>query len=343
MTNSIYIELTNECNLHCFHCYNSSGDFPAKQFDISLIHKIIQERNSLTDFYIALSGGEPLLHSRIADILQAITSASIPVCIVTNGLLLTDSLISFCASNNILLQISIDGPRQVHDTLRGKGTFDRVTDVLKNISRLPEKPRIIIKTVVCRGICGQIKDFTDEMLVYPIERIEFGRLSHSGRADQAFCGQYDIADRELLQLDSELQMVSRLYPGCISSFLPCYHCGLLTNSPDYHLRIDPYGRIFPCQEFSDPGFSLGKINDTSISEALHGARMNQLRAALIDYQEGIVCNTCILKQARKCDKGCMAKALQRKEERNSFACETDGDCAYRVYRYLRRMEELFRR
>ena len=60
---TIYLKLTNRCNLHCKHCYNayasSSSDMCDKVLDASLayVKKIASENEVLLVFH----GGEPLL------------------------------------------------------------------------------------------------------------------------------------------------------------------------------------------------------------------------------------------------------------------------------------------
>lgn len=50
---------------------------------------------------------------------------------VTNGMFLTPKRIDFMNDHNFKLYVSLDGPKQIHEYLRGAGTFDLIMDNLK--------------------------------------------------------------------------------------------------------------------------------------------------------------------------------------------------------------------
>jgi len=61
----------------------------------------------------------------------------------TNRILLTDEIIHFLIENDIYLQVSLDGPREIHDRYRvyknGRGTFNRITGNLKRIREISQE------------------------------------------------------------------------------------------------------------------------------------------------------------------------------------------------------------
>jgi uncharacterized protein len=98
----------------------------------------VEERpERLVSFY----GGEPLLRAgairRLVDELVHDKEVSWQVSVVTNGTLLRRDIAVFLVENDVALQVSLDGPRHVHDRFRrfedGSPTFDVV---LANLSML---------------------------------------------------------------------------------------------------------------------------------------------------------------------------------------------------------------
>jgi molybdenum cofactor biosynthesis enzyme MoaA len=75
--NQIYFYLTEGCNLRCRHCwiapkYQSEGNtYPA--LDLDLFKSIIEQAKLLGLTGVKLTGGEPLLHPAINEILEHIS------------------------------------------------------------------------------------------------------------------------------------------------------------------------------------------------------------------------------------------------------------------------------
>ena len=82
----IYVEITNICNLSCFFCSKDSQlkqEMTVENFEI-IINKIKDYTESI---YLHVKG-EPLLHSKLNEILDICDKNDIKVCITTNGTLL---------------------------------------------------------------------------------------------------------------------------------------------------------------------------------------------------------------------------------------------------------------
>lgn len=84
--NKIYVEITNNCNLQCSFCSKSNlikHEMTNEEFRI-VIQKIKKYTNNI---YLHIKG-EPLLHSKLDDILSICDENNIIVSITTNGTLL---------------------------------------------------------------------------------------------------------------------------------------------------------------------------------------------------------------------------------------------------------------
>lgn len=163
--NMITLQVTQNCNLRCSYCtysdfYNNqqrshsdkrmSLETAIKAIDF-LANRSIDSAQVNVGFY----GGEPLLEFDL--IKKAVSYAEdlfphkeLSFSITSNGTLLTPEILSFFREKNILLMISLDGPKEIHNINRrfaadGSGSFDVVmnnirmiqkdySDYLKNIS-----------------------------------------------------------------------------------------------------------------------------------------------------------------------------------------------------------------
>ena len=67
---NLTIELTNKCNSRCIHCYKDEKN--SIEVPLDMIIKIIDQAYELNVFQITLTGGDPLLHSNIVEIIDYI-------------------------------------------------------------------------------------------------------------------------------------------------------------------------------------------------------------------------------------------------------------------------------
>ena len=93
---------------------------------------------------LLLTGTEPFLYPDILELIEYIVTKKLRLHITTNGVLLSDfasQLVDLCKKpDSISITISLDGIREVHDTIRGvKGTFDKAIAGIKKISEEKRK------------------------------------------------------------------------------------------------------------------------------------------------------------------------------------------------------------
>lgn len=118
--------VTKKCNLRCKHCY--LGDTNDETLSKEELFHILQEILNSSVFEVTITGGEALLVPFLPEIVQKLVEANIKVNIYTNGILL-DKFISVISSkkidkNFISFFVSVDGLRETHDYIRGKGNYD---------------------------------------------------------------------------------------------------------------------------------------------------------------------------------------------------------------------------
>ena len=97
------------CNLSCPECYVSEYiNMPNRKDEIDLSLAKIEELAQNLDFEgVYLTGGEPLAHPEIYDVINYFYLNNKKIYIATNALLLTDNMIEFISDKNIDLLISV--------------------------------------------------------------------------------------------------------------------------------------------------------------------------------------------------------------------------------------------
>jgi len=120
--------LTSMCNLRCKYCYaNIEQRYdlnPHQGYSKEEVFRIVDDFYELGTGMIFLSGGEPLMHENIEEIVNYIVGKGIHLDILTNGTLVEKKIDKIKNAHNVCF--SLDGEKDFNDEIRGKGVFDRV-------------------------------------------------------------------------------------------------------------------------------------------------------------------------------------------------------------------------
>lgn len=126
---SFHIDLTNRCNEKCIHCYHPFDTYQiSKELNTSEVKSLIDIIDDLGVFDVTLSGGEALLREDIEEILEYISEKGMMISLYTNGLLLSEEVVSKLYEYRIkTVSISLYGDiAEVHDQITTvQGSFER--------------------------------------------------------------------------------------------------------------------------------------------------------------------------------------------------------------------------
>lgn len=132
----VWFHLTDACNLQCGHCLFGGRPGPVRMLAAERLIELAKEVYGLGARVFCFTGGEPFLYSRFTEMLRRLLHyADIRLAILTNGLLIPDHLadLSVLDRERLFIQVSLDGPKELHEKLRGKGTFDRTCDSVRRM------------------------------------------------------------------------------------------------------------------------------------------------------------------------------------------------------------------
>ena len=162
MPETVSLFLTYRCNLRCTMCgqwgeHGWARDLTEEEIGKHIpLDRIETLMDELAKYHpaITLFGGEPFLHPEWEAIAHAAKSRGMRVNVITNGVLVGTHAERIIASGIDELIFSLDGPENVHDTMRGgEGVFRRAMESFRNVNELKRKsnsrtPRINISTAI---------------------------------------------------------------------------------------------------------------------------------------------------------------------------------------------------
>lgn len=107
------ISITNSCNMSCFYCHNEGqGHYNKKQFmDINYIEQLVDFiiKNNIYVKKINITGGEPLLHPDLIEIVEKLSKITKDIKLNTNGTLLTkDKIMQLKKAGLTSMNVGID-------------------------------------------------------------------------------------------------------------------------------------------------------------------------------------------------------------------------------------------
>lgn len=148
------IEVTKHCNLRCKTCFffQAFQHTEKNLSDDDLVEKLraLQRRHRIR--FMSWVGGEPLLRRKVIEQASSIFEQNV---VFTNGTLPIPDL-------PIGIGVSLDGPREINDAIRGEGVFDQV------VANLATAPRsVFIQSVVTARNASMVEEFTETLTTLP--------------------------------------------------------------------------------------------------------------------------------------------------------------------------------
>lgn len=281
--NNLVLNVCHDCNLRCKYCFASTGSYKGER---SFMSEEVAKK--AVDWYFGVSGnsktlnlqffgGEPLMNVPLiktiinyADGLPSEYDKKIYYSMSTNGTILNDEILQLVKDHKIGLQISIDGPPEIHDkyrvTVNGGGSYDMMKKNLKILMKeLPINQLIPRATVPPDAI--HINKIVNHLFDLGFKIVFF--------VPAMGCGKYVISEGNFEDLRKEYDILAEtfiekykndeeynVYPfstevDVISKGIKrAYGCG----SGIGFMNVAVNGDIYPCMRFTNrEEYRLGNV------------------------------------------------------------------------------------
>ncbi|WP_422485261.1 thioether cross-link-forming SCIFF peptide maturase [Gudongella sp. DL1XJH-153] len=320
------LHIAHDCNLKCEYCFASQGNFKGERSMMSLetgkksllylAKNSGNRRNLEVDFF----GGEPLMNFQIVkqlvDYGRSIENEynkNFRFTITTNGVLLDDEKINYINENMDNVVLSLDGRKDVNDTMRltlsGDGSYDVILPKIKKmVEKRGEKDYYVRGTFTSKNL-----DFGKDALSFHKEGFKKVSIEPVVAPEEM---DYAIREEHLATILKEYENFSKEYIKLThddKDFMFFHFMIDLNQGPcavkravgcgagSEYLAVTPEGDLYPCHQFvGEKEFLLGTLDKGIENEELR----DRFKAANVYNKEE--CRNCWARFY--CSGGCHANA-----------------------------------
>ncbi len=304
----------NRCNCRCLMCDIWRIRQTREITDADLAPHIAGLRE-LKVQWVVFSGGEPLMHSNLWPLVRMLRCEQIRTTLLTAGLLL-EKFAAQVAEDFDDVIVSLDGPPEVHDRIRGvPGTFRRLECGIQAVrGRRPFMP-IHARCTIQKHNVRHLRAVVDSALQLNLNSISFLAadassiaFNHEPPVISDSLTEYLPGLEDIESLSQELDRLILDYPQLIQSGfvrespekLRCIESHFRANLGQIHFRaprcnapwvsavIEADGTVRPCF-FHQP---IGNIQHGALVDILNGRNAMQFRGRL-DVSTDPICQKCV--------------------------------------------------
>ena len=309
---SIYLHLTNKCNLSCSYCYrNSSPRISISRFGDEF-NDFLDECREICgpSPQLTFSGGEPMIHPDFWSVAEHAKELGFANSLLTNGTLVTPINAPALAQMFEYIKISLDGAsEETHAKTRGLENFELVINAIHLLSQYSDTVDLEIQMTLNSDNMEEAANLRD--ILPHGSRIKYTPLMGMGRGKQSESDDR-ISNDEFHSISRQTDPLEgrgaiRLQNG--QRTFGCY-------AGDAHISVADNGDVYPCHLFHQNKFKMGNIFVDTISDIFHSAKMTEFAESMDVENNNARCASCDFRYL--CGGGCKANPLhEHKDHRKS--------------------------
>jgi len=338
--------MTYDCNCRCKMCFyynekerkntikkickNRKLEMNKEEID-----SILKQIADIGTEVIVIHGGEPFVKQNVFDIIETSKKLGLIVFITTNGTLINKEISRKIVGMNVdSMMLSLDGPKTIHNKIRGFNAYDRLIEGIKNIQRERKRQKNVLPDLMfaCTISSENYKHLADVIEVansVGISQVSFGLTTHYtkgsvtatknmlGIKEQSIEPGNPILEQEITNinvdelLSEKRNVIERARKYNIRIWFPTdemikKYQYMSYNQKEYcvypwrSLVISPYGLVYPCIPFSFIGCEVGNLRKETLKNIINNKRFRDFRKKLKVYKKFPLCSKCCM--INECEK-----------------------------------------
>lgn len=163
MIKYLIFHVTSRCNSKCKTCFNFKRS-QENELSLNEIKKICESLGKI--YWLNLSGGEPFLREELPEICYFFAKKCKTKQIIINTGAQEPEIIEEktkkilkTSIHTLAACVALDGPKEVNDKIRGKGSFENIMETISRLKKLREKEkklRVGVNVTISKNNLGYI-------------------------------------------------------------------------------------------------------------------------------------------------------------------------------------------
>jgi MoaA/NifB/PqqE/SkfB family radical SAM enzyme len=304
----------NRCNCRCVMC-DIWRIRQIRQIETADLLPHVDSLRSLGTRWVALSGGEALLHDDLRGLMELLRAEGIRISLLTTGLLLADhaALIAELVDDVI---VSLDGPRDTHNSIRRvKDAYERMAQGIAALRALKPKIQVTGRSTVQKNNFRLMPRTVDAARELRLDSISFLAVDATSPAFNREDGWKDDQQARVMLTENEVAELSGCLDRMAMDYAGDFRSRFIQESPEklrrivLHFRaalgltepvaprcnapwvsavVEADGTVRPC--FFHP--PVGNFHEKPLAELLNGETALRFRAGL-DVETDPTCRKCV--------------------------------------------------
>jgi MoaA/NifB/PqqE/SkfB family radical SAM enzyme len=190
---TIYWSVNSVCNLRCKMCdvgnENTDSNFfknlgingKSNSIQIERFKGVIDEVAPFKPM-ISITGTEPMLYKPLGDAISHVRHHDMDIAVTTNGYILAKRAEELVEAGLPQLNVSIDGPSEVHNAIRGRmDSFEKATEGIIRFkdfaSKKGKKVKVLVLCTITNINFNVLEQFYNSLSKLPVDQIDFSYMT----------------------------------------------------------------------------------------------------------------------------------------------------------------------
>lgn len=290
-------QINSECNLGCLHCCEEAGHTMPGEMNKEEVFNFCDQIVKLGIPYVAISGGEPLLHPNFFEISEFIRKNNISLKVETNGEFIDEEIARrFAGLGFRSVQISLDGATQAtHERLRIAGDWNKAVAACKLL--LKEGVNTEIVFVPTRFNIHEVGELIELAYSLGVYGVYTGKIMRIGRAaknwdilcpsDEEYKRFFSVLNEKVEKYDDKMKVY--YYPYDVIEELKYRRY-----SPAASLLVIPNGKV---KLIGPLPFVCGDLKKQSLAEVWENYRLSWERPQVLEFIDRLINDPTLLAES----------------------------------------------
>lgn len=278
---TVTISIIDDCNYSCIWCFESENCSKSTYMESDDIIKVLHQIDELPNCrHITFTGGEPLLHPNLIEIINYSHDLGLHTTITSNGSLLTEKFFNKIKNKKLLsFAISVDGNEKTHDRIRGEGTFKKAIDAIRLCSK--QKVDVSSTTTISKINYEELEQIVPILIKSGCQSIYFQRMRGVGKGSElssvylnhdenkdvtykilSLSKKYSNKACRIAYKDPFVNIIDEQFKESMNNYSQKFIVGGCRAGISY-LFVTTQGDVLPCPFLR---ISIGNINDNHIEK-----------------------------------------------------------------------------